>query len=144
MKQCRKCMIGKPFEEFHRSKASKDGRQLWCKSCAAEYQRNHYNTNNNARDSRYRLKYGLTLEDFNRLLEEQGNVCKLCGKEPKGRSLHADHNHVTGEFRGIICNQCNVRIGWLKLDEGPDYLFRLAEYAGAHVEWVSTDITVVN
>jgi hypothetical protein len=36
-----------------------------------------------------------------------GNVCELCGNEPKTRGLHDDHAHRTGEHRGWLCWRCN-------------------------------------
>lgn len=140
VKQCRRCMVGKTYDQFHKQRATKDGHQSWCKSCSAEYQREHYDSTQTRRDARFKLNYGITADDFDRLLAEQGNVCKLCKLPPKGRRLSADHNHVTGEFRGIICNQCNTRLKWLRLDDGLDYVIRLAEYSGVHVEWASQDI----
>lgn len=40
-------------------------------------------------------------------------VCELCGRPPKKRALHLDHDHVTGKFRGWLCGRCNVSIGAL-------------------------------
>jgi hypothetical protein len=37
--------------------------------------------------------------------------CELCGKLPKSKSLHADHDHDTGRFRGWICYRCNSMLG---------------------------------
>jgi hypothetical protein len=44
----------------------------------------------------------------------EDNLCEVCRKPPKeGKSLVCDHNHDTGEFRGYLCNDCNVGIGYL-------------------------------
>jgi len=63
-----------------------------------------------------RKRYGITPEDFDRMVEAQGGVCALCaghpdrsmnGAEPK---LVVDHNHDTGKARGLLCFTCNVRL----------------------------------
>jgi hypothetical protein len=60
-------------------------------------------------------KYGITLADYNRRLELQGNKCACCGRsEPGGRGGFAvDHDHATGLIRGLLCNSCNLGIGHL-------------------------------
>lgn len=41
-------------------------------------------------------------------------ICECCGLVPNGRgTLHLDHDHVTGEFRGWLCYKCNAAIGLL-------------------------------
>jgi hypothetical protein len=49
--------------------------------------------NDKARDSRLRKKYGITLEEYNAMLAEQGGGCAGCGGVGKTRSLHVDHDH---------------------------------------------------
>lgn len=44
------------------------------------------------------------------LIERFGNRCMICGREPKTQSLHIDHDHRTGETRGILCHSCNRRL----------------------------------
>jgi len=66
--------------------------------------------------------YGITLEQYNILLESQNGVCKLCGKpevdicNKKGavRNLAVDHDHVTGRVRGLLCRGCNQGLGNFK------------------------------
>jgi hypothetical protein len=63
---------------------------------------------------RYHMKsnFGLTLEDFDRMLEQQNGVCAICEKEcPTGQRLGVDHDHVTGKIRGLLCRKCNSGIG---------------------------------
>lgn len=56
-----------------------------------------------------RTKYGITLEDFNRMVENQGGVCKIC-KGPFQPRAEVDHSHHTGTVRGILCSSCNSRV----------------------------------
>lgn len=62
--------------------------------------------------------YKLLPKDYSIKMEEQGGVCAICGKaEEKRKSLCVDHNHATGEVRGLLCSQCNLGIGNLKESE---------------------------
>jgi hypothetical protein len=47
---------------------------------------------------------------YERLCEINGEFCWLCGKPPKTRRLHIDHDHRTLEVRGLLCFQCNRRL----------------------------------
>ena len=54
--------------------------------------------------------------DYYVLLKSQNNKCGICNVEKcaTGNSFAIDHNHVTGEVRGLLCLSCNVKIGWLE------------------------------
>lgn len=63
-------------------------------------------------------KYGLTREEFEGLLLSQGHRCANPGcrtPDPGDNGdWHVDHDHVTGEVRGILCHHCNTAIGLLE------------------------------
>lgn len=80
---------------------------------------------------RHRLaRYGLTPEDADRILAEQGNACAICREIPTAKHGFAtDHCHVSGKFRAFLCPQCNTAIGLMKDDAArlraaADYLER--------------------
>jgi hypothetical protein len=76
-------------------------------------------------------KYGLTVEEYDRMLADQGGVCYLCGRPPRqNSSLHVDHCHDTGKVRRLLCFSCNAGIGHLQHD--PELLTRAAQYVAAH------------
>ena len=58
-------------------------------------------------------KYGLTIEDQEKMLQIQKNKCLICGCNLKNKKFCIDHDHVTGGVRGILCNNCNAGIGLL-------------------------------
>lgn len=70
-------------------------------------------------------KFKLSLEEYQVLSDKQGNVCAICGSSCT-RSLAVDHNHNTGEIRGLLCNSCNRGIGYLK--DSPDILRKAISY----------------
>lgn len=74
-------------------------------------------------------KHGLTPEDYDRMLVNQGGGCAICGTlNPGARTsvFHADHDHQTGAFRGLLCTNCNNGLG--RFHDDPDRLDRAAQY----------------
>lgn len=60
-------------------------------------------------------RYGLTVECYNSMLKQQNNCCKICLQPFNGKkSPHIDHDHRTGNVRGILCSTCNSGLGMLK------------------------------
>jgi len=60
--------------------------------------------------------FGITLEDYNRMLKDQDSCCKICGKhsDDERQALAVDHCHTTGNIRGLLCKDCNTGLGLLK------------------------------
>lgn len=68
-------------------------------------------------------KYGLTIEQYEDMVEAQEGRCGICNGKPK--VLHVDHCHSTGEVRGLLCFKCNAGIGLLgeeNIDSALKYL----------------------
>lgn len=61
------------------------------------------------REGHLRRTYGITLIQYNELLERQGHRCGVCNRtdEELGQTLSVDHNHATGAIRGLLCTYCN-------------------------------------
>ena len=57
------------------------------------------------------------------VMVSQGMACAICGREPKhgGRRLDIDHDHKTGQVRGLLCPKCNRMLGWAR--DTPNILF---------------------
>jgi hypothetical protein len=64
---------------------------------------------------KYGLKtYGITLDEYDQKLHEQDYRCEICGKEHEldtRTRLSVDHNHITGNVRGLLCARCNYLVG---------------------------------
>ncbi len=124
LKKCNQCKQVKPIDQFFIDRGNKlTGLSSGCKSCRLIYQNNNKHF---AKNYAINSKYGITLEDFNAILNEQDNKCPICGKELKGRNAHTDHCHTTGKVRGILCCQCNQAIGLFK--EDTEAMFKAIQY----------------
>ncbi len=57
------------------------------------------------------------MDDYNAKLKEQNSVCDICSRPntpTKGdfvERLSVDHDHVTGQVRGLLCRKCNMEVG---------------------------------
>ena len=71
-------------------------------------------------------KFGITMEEYQRMLYEQKGVCAICRKPPTKKRLAVDHDHNTGRIRGLLHTQCNAAIGILKDD--PAVMYAAAVY----------------
>ena len=84
------------------------------------------------REYNLRYSYGLTVEAYDALLQQQKGQCALCGTSESGtRSgvLVVDHDHKTGRVRGLLCKKCNSALGYLRhnvsvLSKAIEYLSR--------------------
>lgn len=116
MKVCARCCQEKPLQDFHIHPGGKLGRHPICKLCRGP------DTRRAALKSKCKLVYGISLEEYNRLFEQYNYECCICGNV----AVCLDHNHITGEIRGILCHPCNQAIGLLR--DSPDLLRKAATY----------------
>jgi hypothetical protein len=100
-KVCSKCKCKYKGQCFTKHKLTKDGLNSSCNHCATIKNQFH--------------DYGITREQYNKLLEKQNNSCACCKINQKDlhKLLSVDHCHKTGKIRGLICNNCNLGIGSL-------------------------------
>ena len=77
---------------------------------------------------KYQLcKFGITLADYDKMLNNQNGVCAICGKvNLTRRRLAVDHNHKTGKVRGLLCGKCNKAIGLF--EDNPEILGKAIKY----------------
>jgi len=115
MKYCPGCEIEKEETEFHKNRARQDGLAPHCKECKNAMSRERtasvYGIEYNRR---FRVEqYGITLEEYNDMFIEQDGCCAICGihQSELNYSLCVDHNHETGNVRGLLCRGCNANLG---------------------------------
>jgi hypothetical protein len=73
-------------------------------------------------------RYGIRIEEKERLFREQQGLCKLCAF-PLPESIykcHTDHNHDTGTIRGLVHRACNYLIGLV--ERNPECFAQLKRY----------------
>ena len=113
-KECSKCGSALPVSSYYKNSASDDGLDYTCRDCRKAYARKYYMKNRKVRCQRKIIeRHGVGLIYKNFLLASQDWKCSICGKELKPNSSDAclDHDHRTGEIRGVLCRQCNAYIG---------------------------------
>lgn len=81
------------------------------------------------RDRNTLRKYGLSSESFDQMLADQGAACAVCRTDDPGAYWCVDHDHLTGDVRGILCINCNMGLGQFRDDiatliAAADYLMR--------------------
>ena len=96
-----------------------------------EYFKDYYRkTKDKYRDMTLRRRFGITLGEYGDKLERQGGACAICGRRAGKRALAVDHDHATGNVRGILCHYCNTALG--KANDDPALLRKMAEYLEKH------------
>lgn len=81
------------------------------------------------RSGRLLSQFGITADEYDALLEQQGGGCAICGRDTgdgQNRRLHVDHCHATGKVRGLLCSECNLALG--KFQDDPELLRRAVDY----------------
>ena len=119
-KRCSSCKIEKNFSEFNKSKLGKFGVHNQCRQCARLWKPSPEAlkiSRQKTREWNRKKISGFTPEDFENKLKEQRYKCAICGTEdPGATNWHADHDHTTGQKRGVLCHKCNTGLGLLKDD----------------------------
>jgi hypothetical protein len=145
---CSKCREEQAEAEFYKNPNT--GRwSSWCRLCLAlarradraadpeKYRardRKYYTSHKWRWSMNYNLlaRYGITLEQWESMLDAQGGVCAICERGPEGFKNHArlfvDHDHQTDAVRGLLCGPCNTGLGHFRDD--PNLLRRALTYLG--------------
>ena len=144
--KCAKCQEWKPMgtEDFYRMSRMWRGFASYCKSChikfikdkpyrSRDFRRIRESRSDSAREWDLKNKFGITLEEYNSMLDLQGGVCAICQKvDSRTRmdgtplALAIDHDHETGEVRGLLCSRCNMSVG--ALGDSHESIMRVVEY----------------
>lgn len=124
-KLCIRCKKEKDRRQFPKRKSG--ALYSYCKICNKELHSLWVKRNKSSfaainRKSNLKRRYGITPEEFDRMLARQKGLCAICGTDkPKGErntygagpgtGWRIDHDHDSGKLRGILCHRCNAGLG---------------------------------
>lgn len=109
-KKCPDCGLVKAGTEFYTSSRVASGLYSFCKVCAKRRSRSR-------EDRAMKSRYGVEMGWYDLTYKEQGGVCAICSSGTPGGNgvrFQVDHDHDTGQVRGLLCARCNLGIGELK------------------------------
>lgn len=136
--ETRACTVCKEVKEagfFTRRKTHRQGKLVSvCTPCKVNYNkaRREHTPEKVAeieRRSKFKKQYGISLEQYAEMLENQGGGCAICGAtKPSERTKYfaVDHCHSTGKVRGLLCSKCNRGLGLF--NDKPERLKAAAKY----------------
>lgn len=138
MKKCTLCAIEKPLSEFYKRPETKDGLRTDCKECFSKRSKKNWASKSDEERSKINTKlrlkyyYGLTVEEYLKLLKDQQNKCYICGalEGNPNKRLFVDHCHSSGKVRKLLCHHCNSGLGMFK--DNPELLKKAADYLKEH------------
>jgi len=134
-KQCSGCHLWLSGNDFYINRlSSPDGLTSKCKTCQQKYNQS-FQTPEKRKKRMLKLKYGITPQQYNRMLTDQNGTCAICKMAEKHRDSHTgairmlavDHDHKTGDVRALLCDACNTSLG--KMGENPERIKALLDYA---------------
>lgn len=158
-KKCTYCKETKPLSEYYPVANGVKGVRPRCKVCMLTLERTKYSSDeefriaklksqanwlrdpdnlkeHRKRARRWHLKasYGMGLDDYDKMVDQQNGRCAVCEELPTDRkarsSLVVDHCHNTGKVRGLLCDLCNTAIG--KMRDDADLVLKAARYLQRH------------
>lgn len=138
-KRCSGCKVFKDESEFCKDRSRPDGLNHRCRPCNRLHVQNIANKQKKQfgyseyrrRRRKYELShyYGITVNEYNRLVEQQKDKCAICHGKPEA-CLAVDHCHETNKIRGLLCRKCNSALGLF--DNNPIHLKNAIKYLVKH------------
>ena len=105
----------------------RDGRHAYCKPCHnARGRETKERLYGGTRHYHLKHRYGISANQVDEMIRDQGGVCPICGKS---NPEHVDHDHESARVRGVLCFNCNGGLG--QFGDDPERLVR----AQLYLEW---------
>lgn len=121
---CATCGHMKIASNFPRNKRTATGYHCYCKECHNSRNRAFIkNRYGGTRHYHLRGRYGVGAEEVAQLVIAQGGLCAVCQKRP---ATQVDHDHKTGDVRGVVCLLCNAAMG--AFGDDPQRIRRAIDY----------------
>ena len=130
-KRCSSCKKYKNLLEFNKNSKKPDGRRGTCRKCEKIYFKKwHEKHPLHKRNEHFKRRYGITLEERNKMISSSKGICNICNEKPKGKrkELMIDHDKNTGIIRGTLCFRCNIALG--SFDHDINKLLKAVKYLG--------------
>lgn len=126
MRTCKKCGEVKDLDQFHKVSKGRT-RSHNCKKCHNKTTTQWKRDNPHTKLGYHIKRYGINLVQYDKMLSEQAGLCAICGKTNGNKRLAVDHDHKTGQVRGLLCTTCNHMLGQaddniIILEKGIKYL----------------------
>lgn len=115
------CCFGKHFA----AKAKFVSKNNVCETCKSDFYRRQD----------LKRKYGVTPKWYDETLASQGGLCAICRSTRVSlgdKNMAVDHDHETGNARGILCMACNTLLGRLEDRGGHNWFYEALAYLTRH------------
>ena len=113
---------------FAKDKSSKYGRRNVCLVCYQKQNEQHPKQKDWKTDHQVKKRYGIDRQTYLERMSTS-DCCEICSST---ENLCYDHDHVTMEFRGVLCRSCNKAIG--QLGDSYESVEKALNYLGKHIE----------
>lgn len=116
LRWCTRCKQGKADADFNSDKRGPNGLSHYCRECRREMKAEAYERDREKILLQKQAQtFGVTVQFLLDLRDRHGGVCGIC-RNPciSGRALAVDHDHATGQIRGLLCANCNRALGLLQ------------------------------
>ena len=99
------------YRAVHKEEINRERRER--RATDPEYrEQNRARSRERYRENHLKTKYGISLADYEAMLRRQRGLCGICKRKPGKRRLCVDHDHKTGQVRGLLCGRCNSGNGF--------------------------------
>jgi len=128
LKTCKICGIEKNISDFYTGrKDCKDCRNAAARKIRIDQPETYAKYRKRHNEYLKEKRYGMSQDQFNKMLVDQNNMCKICNNKFKDKKdTHIDHCHNSNIVRGLLCNNCNMALG--QFNDNTDIMDKAIKY----------------